>query len=690
MTSLGPHKRKLSGGAEQGSSRIPNWEPGSLADQADDERFRRLYQHITTSGSARSHLGDTRANTVNYNFGPSSVDSTADNQRWENFRRALSFDRMEFRRRAIEPAYGNTCRWVLETEEYLRWRDETFRDEHHGFLWIKGKPGAGKSTIMKFLLEHAQRNMTDHTILSFFFNARGTSLETSAEGLYRSLLLQLLEAVPRLRGTVNIPNLDPKHVWEVKIVQDFFREALLHSSGLKVIIFIDALDEGEQKDVRDMVAYFARIAANARSNDVPFEVCFASRHYPTITTSHRVELIVESQKHHAHDIRSYVAETLNSDLTAQSNDLVHNIVGKSQNVFLWAVLVVRMLNEEIDKGSTSRQLLSILDKIPEDLDDLLSAILLKGAPDKYFLPSMQWMLAARLDTHGSDVSFSVPAFYFGILLGASEVASPVWNRTDIDLAAMQRFIVHSTKGLVEWPSIEDDDDGLFSGDIQFIHESVRQHLLNGGLTKVFPFLGNKILATSHAKLAEWCQTYLRMIHPENMDVPLNPTTGMVAVDMFEDSHEERWRRICAKFLLIHYIMQHTLLHMMLAHPRRAFDLATFHNFPKKAWINLNAIYSDRRRWPPSASALDVAIEMSFDDLAQTLSVTFKRSLSQTETEMSESGTEEQHDNVREPSLGGLILGERIEEDIFVYDDADATQEGTEADLHASSSPTGSP
>lgn len=85
---------------------------------------------------------------------------------------------MEDRHLTINAAHAKTCQWLFERTEYKDWLDNAKREQHDDFLWIKGKPGAGKSTLMKCALPHASRNMKDRTILSFFFPARGSALET--------------------------------------------------------------------------------------------------------------------------------------------------------------------------------------------------------------------------------------------------------------------------------------------------------------------------------------------------------------------------------------------------------------------------------------------------------------------------------------------------------------------------------
>jgi len=53
----------------------------------------------------------------------------------------------------------------------------------------------------------SKKSMAETILLSFFFNARGTELEKSTTGLYRSLLVQLLESCPNLHQDLTFPGL---------------------------------------------------------------------------------------------------------------------------------------------------------------------------------------------------------------------------------------------------------------------------------------------------------------------------------------------------------------------------------------------------------------------------------------------------------------------------------------------------
>lgn len=108
-----------------------------------------------------------------------------------------------------------------------RWLDADMQEKHHGLLWIKGNPGAGKSTIMKCAARHASESHTDQRVLSFFFNARGESLENT-EGMYRALLHQVASEIPASQDPIPATSLleYKEHGWPIELMKDLFRTVM--------------------------------------------------------------------------------------------------------------------------------------------------------------------------------------------------------------------------------------------------------------------------------------------------------------------------------------------------------------------------------------------------------------------------------------------------------------------------------
>jgi hypothetical protein len=77
---------------------------------------------------------------------------------------------------------------------------------------MRGKAGAGKSTMMKFVyLETKKVKKRSMAVVSFFFNARGDYLERSISGMYRSLLLQLLQEFSDLQSVLDNTDIVPRN-----------------------------------------------------------------------------------------------------------------------------------------------------------------------------------------------------------------------------------------------------------------------------------------------------------------------------------------------------------------------------------------------------------------------------------------------------------------------------------------------
>lgn len=230
---------------------------------------------------------------------------------------SLTYDRMDARLRNVATAVPNTCQWLFSHERFRAWADPSQMPQHLGFLWIKGKPGSGKSTIMKETVVWAEKVWAEQVILTYFFNARSPNdLEKSSLGLYRSLLHQLLTAYPAGHASFTTrfasKERDGKVVeaWTETELQNFLVELVTNHQLPYVTVFINALDEGFEDDMRQMVAFLEQLAQHSMSKGAVMHICLSSRHYPRISLRRGLSLVVENQAEHGQDIGIYIRSKL--------------------------------------------------------------------------------------------------------------------------------------------------------------------------------------------------------------------------------------------------------------------------------------------------------------------------------------------------------------------------------------------
>ncbi|KAF4866652.1 Vegetative incompatibility protein HET-E-1 [Colletotrichum siamense] len=418
---------------------------------------------------------------------------------------SLLFDRIDARHAAIQTEHPQTCDWLLHDELYRKWVTPSSAAHRSGFLWISGKPGAGKSTVMKFIFKSASEVHGDSVaITSFFFNARGSALEKSTFGLYRSLLHQLLRRFPDLEHLLDdtslIPNLSPERrsFPTIDVVRDLLRKAIKALRHRQWICFVDALDECNEAQVREMVVYFEGLWDHAAENKIGLKVCFSSRHYPHIEVRHGLKLVLETQPGHRQDLEKYIHSHLRADDTGPHLDNIRSqILDKAGGVFMWVVLVVATLNKEFARGyGRMRIVQKRLNDIPTELSDLFKDILTRDNDNmEDLLLCIQWVLFSESPLRPEE-------FYFAMLSGSPEDQdSKDFMEYDPEMPTAKTteiFITGCSKGLVEIAESKIKT-------VQFIHESVTDFLIkDNGLQFLWPRLADNMKALSHERLRDCC------------------------------------------------------------------------------------------------------------------------------------------------------------------------------------------
>ncbi|KIW85537.1 hypothetical protein Z517_00929 [Fonsecaea pedrosoi CBS 271.37] len=377
----------------------------------------------------------------------------------------LGFREMDSREQDISPAVEHTCNWLFDTPEFEKWRDRTDLTDNHGVLCIRGKPGAGKSTLMRHALEYCKRKFSDHLIVAYFFNARGNTLEKTPLGMLRSIVYQLLdkddllyEQFVHIFRKKQITSEGRGWEWRQGELKTFIASVIQQWKSKPLLLFVDALDECNETDIQDVVEFLELLSTEAKKSDVTLRICLSRRHHPPLRITKCMELIVENHCDHREDIATYIK----TKLAKRDDEIEAEIERKADGIFMWVVLVIKLLNKASLKVQGKRKAMrEALEKIPGELEEVFGILFNKDDEDMAETVLMlQWVLFAQRPLKPEELYSAIETGDEGLLSQSGVV----------DHDSIQQSIEHLSKGLVE----------IRRGDtttVRFIHLSVNDFLL---------------------------------------------------------------------------------------------------------------------------------------------------------------------------------------------------------------------
>ncbi|KAF8860239.1 hypothetical protein BDZ45DRAFT_575436, partial [Acephala macrosclerotiorum] len=323
----------------------------------------------------------------------------------------LSYQSMSSRYEDVVEAHPKTFDWIFsDTRQWkLPWSDfREWLEKGSGIYWINGKPGSGKSTLMKHIYDNKMTQnflynwrQSKHSgplpfyMATFFFWNSGTDLQQSQSGLLRSLLHQVLQEYPMLIPIV-LPgrwteaysealddgedSLPKSRQWTIRELQGAFERLILQKQlPLKLCFFIDGLDEF-RGDIEQLCLFFKRISSI--SDDAKF--CLSSRPWVQFQEALNACPSLKLQNLTAKDIDVYINGKLNDSpafLKLASRDvmlassLTGEISERAEGVFLWVHVVVKLLLKGVNNRDTIPQLWQRLRSFPRELNPLYNKLL---------------------------------------------------------------------------------------------------------------------------------------------------------------------------------------------------------------------------------------------------------------------------------------------------------------------------
>ena len=527
-----------------------------------------------------------------------------------SLREMLQFDKIDERLTSLAAAHRTTCRWFLSHPAHNSLVNPEERPSHGGFLWIKGNPGTGKSTLMKFLFEDSRekaKGNASHITLSFFFLARGAAEERSTTGLYRALLYQLFERAPCLVDaldwmTVNGAKGVERNGWQEEPLKQTLRDAVKRLGDRSLTVFVDALDECDQGQAAGMVDFFEELGDVAIDNDIALQICFSSRHYPTIVIKKGIEVSLEDEIGHADDIKSYIRSKFRIGKSKAAQTLMTEVFDKSNHIFLWVVLVLDILNAEYPNTSVSiSKMRKRLVEIPPQLADLFDMVLKRYTDNREQTElCLQWVLF-------STRALTPQELYFAVQFGLDSKCSGEWNQEDVDLDQMKTFARTSSKGLAHVTNTKKK-----GSEVQFIHESVREYLL-GRYDETF----SDMTSRSHEVLKSCCASQLSVLVEEHLGLHTNERHRNPT---FKHGFELCASELDLSFPFYQYALQNALFHAERSQRNGTNQKDFLATFPLRRWLLLKNTLEKHyvRQYTSEATLLYILAERNLNHLIRTI------------------------------------------------------------------------
>lgn len=371
-----------------------------------------------------------------------------------------------------------------------------------GIYHISGKAGSGKSTLVKFLCQNPRltneleqwAGKQNLVFASFFFWASGDRLQRSLEGLYRSLLFEILSQCPELIETVFPEQLakmrsNPTKWVGMPLLFSELRQAMetittkCSFAHHRFFFLIDGLDEYEG-DSTDHLALARSLQKWSFSADM--KMCVSSRPHTEF-----LDVFDSNLQMHLHhltraDIELFTMAMFekesNFDNTNEGcREIVRDIVNSAEGVFLWVRLVIRSVLDGFRHRYPVAHLKQKLEKMPRELDLLFDRIFNsidsgnREKSDKMLLlaaayPNIDVLMFSWLDDlEDSDFPFNTPI----------EAYSDIEIRDRHDVVRLQldglcKGLLEIAGNLREIPT--QVKDIYFDYQVQFFHRTVRDYV----------------------------------------------------------------------------------------------------------------------------------------------------------------------------------------------------------------------
>jgi hypothetical protein len=499
--------------------------------------------------------------------------------------RSLRFPEADERQVAIKSSHEMTCEWFLNSAEYKKWSTPSkLLKSEDTFLWVSGGAGSGKSTIMKHTCTYHRTRHRDHTVVAFFFDAQGTELQKTVKGMYRSLLHQIVERLEKVPCEIQVLDQWTEgklSAWTVPALQELFGY-LVSLLDRPLFCYVDGLDECSSSEVRDTIAFFNSFSQACLKNQTIARTCFANNQISRIYNLEGHSVFLEDQDGHDQDLLRYVEHNFHIGHAKFAQDIHRALARKATGIFLWAVLVVAILNTEFK--SVDRKILERIDSIPADLTGLYRRILVQQSREDALLLCLQSVLHAKAPQTPKDLYLKIISDT--ITTDPRTLIESVQNPPSDD--ELEAFLRNSSAGLLEITGVAG------TATVRFVHPSISHFLLNDeGVNRMLEDHKPVSEGTSFDRLKDCCL--------DVMDLADIPSPGN------EDETEQVLENL-------RYAVENVLYYANKAEREGVTQVPFLQAFPLLHWIELANTLWNEPQYTPRSSLLYILAEQDVAEL----------------------------------------------------------------------------